>query len=393
MFIKRAITSTIKAGINQVPVLAIIGPRQSGKSTLAREIFKNYIYLDMQDASLFDFANNDPKGFLNNYKNDNGIIIDEAQYAPKLFSQIKVEADKDPRPGYFILSGSQNFLLHERISESLAGRAYFYKLLPLSIKELKDSHLLFDNPQEQIFKGFYPRVYQPTINEKDYYANYISTYVERDIRTIRNIENIISFKKFIQLCALRIGTLLNITALATDCNITTNTARSWLSLLEASFILFLLPSYQDNLRKRITKSPKLYFYDVGLASHLMGFSMKTITSDRSVYGALFENMIIVDLVKNFYAHNIPFNVSFFRDSNQNEVDLIIESGNRVLPIEIKATETIQSSFFKILHWFNQEIKNDEPPILIYGGNQNQIRTNSKVIAWHNTEYIAKELQI
>lgn len=198
-------------------------------------------------AEVYDFANTDPKGFLYAYKNNYGIIIDEAQYAPQLFAQIKVYVDQHPQAGYFVLSGSQNFLLHEKISESLAGRVYLYTLLPLSIQELQQVSLNAASPQEQIFKGFYPRVYQKSVIAADYYDNYIVTYIERDIRTIRNIDNILTFQKFIHLCALRIGTTLNITDLATSCGISQNTVKQWMSLLETSFILFLLPPYYNNL--------------------------------------------------------------------------------------------------------------------------------------------------
>ncbi|MDR3647404.1 MAG: ATP-binding protein [Candidatus Babeliales bacterium] len=387
MFIKRDISKIILAGAKQIPVIAIIGPRQSGKSSLAKELFKKHTYLDMQDAELFEFANNDPKGFLNTYKNEHGIIIDEAQYAPKLFAQIKVEADKNPQPGYFILSGSQNFLLHEKISESLAGRVYFYTLLPLSIHELKNAGLLNDNIEEQIFKGFYPRVYQKQINTEEYYQNYISTYVERDIRTIRNIDNILIFKKFMQLCALRVGTTINFTDLAQNCGISQSTAKNWLALLETSFVLFLLPSYHDNLGKRITKSPKLYFYDVGLASALMGFDKELIATKRNIYGALFENMVIVDFMKNFNAQGLRPTLTFFRDSNQSEVDLIIEIKGKIVPIEIKASETMNDKFFNTITWFQEQTKNDQKPIVVYGGNQNQTRTKGRVISWNDLNEI------
>lgn len=393
MFIKRQLESVIKKGAKQIPIIALIGPRQSGKSTLAKELFKNHTYLDMQDAELFDFATNDPKGFLNTYKNEHGIIIDEAQYAPQLFPQIKVEADKNPLPGYFILSGSQNFLLHEKISESLAGRVYFYNLLPFSIAELTHAHLLLKDIEDQIFKGFYPRVYQPEINAREYYENYISTYVERDIRTIRNIDNILIFRKFMQLCALRIGNTLNITDLAGKCGIAESTARSWLALLETSFILFLLPSYQDNLGKRLTKSPKLFFYDVGLAAALMGLSKEAIIRERIMYGALFENMVIVDLIKSFNSHNMRPNLTFLRDSNQNEIDLIIELGNTVIPVEIKASQTMSSSFFDTLTWFQEQTNNKEEPIVVYGGDQNQTRTKGKVISWHKLDALVKSMYV
>jgi predicted AAA+ superfamily ATPase len=390
MFIKRDLEKTIKSGASQVPVVAIIGPRQSGKSTLAKEMFKNHTYLDMQDAELFQFANTDPKGFLKSYKNEHGIIIDEAQYAPSLFGQIKVEADKDPRPGYFVLSGSQNFLLHEKISESLAGRVYFYTLLPFSIKELQRAQLLIEKPEDQIFKGFYPRVYQPKINASEYYENYISTYVERDIRTIRNIDNILNFKKFMQLCALRVGAMVNFTDLAANCGITVATAKSWLSLLETSFILFQLPSYHDNLGKRITKSPKLYFYDVGLAAALMNVNEETIIKNRSIYGALFENMIIVDIMKSFDAQGKRPMLTFFRDSNQTEIDLIIESAGKTIPVEIKSSATMDNRFFDTLEWFNEQIKNDHDPVVIYSGDQSQTRTKGKVIAWTHVDSLSKK---
>lgn len=390
MYIKRQLEAAIKNGAKQVPIIAIIGPRQSGKSTLAKEIFKNHAYLDMQDAELLDFATSDPKGFLNTYKNEHGIIIDEAQYAPMLFPQIKVEADKNPQPGYFVLSGSQNFLLHEKINESLAGRVYFYNLLPLSIAELADVDLLLKDTDDQIFKGFYPRVYQPKMNAQEYYQNYISTYVERDIRTIKNIDNILNFKKFMQLCAVRIGSTLNICEIAGKCGITDATARSWLGLLETSFILFLLPSYHDNLGKRITKSPKLFFYDVGLAAALMGFTKETIIKDRMIYGALFENMVIVDIMKNLNAQNVRPNLSFLRDSNQKEVDLIIELGGKTTPVEIKASQTMDSSFFDTLNWFQEQTKSEEP-VVVYGGDKNEKRSKGRVIAWDKLGALVKAL--
>lgn len=381
MFIERDLTQIIMSGVKQSPIVAIIGPRQSGKSTLIKKMFSDYVYLDMQDAEIFDFANKDPKGFLNSYKNKTGVIIDEAQYAPNLFSQLKVEVDKNPRPGYYILSGSQNFLLHEKISESLAGRVYFYKLLPLSIKELTSANLLCNRVEDQLYKGFYPRIYQPQINSHEYYENYISTYVERDIRSIRNIDNILIFKKFMQLCALRIGTTLNFADLAANCGISINTAKSWLALLETSFILFLLPSYHDNLGKRITKSPKLYFYDVGLASTLMGVNQETIVKQRTLYGALFENMVIVDLIKNFNAQGLHHALTFFRDSNQNEIDLIVELGTKTILMEIKASETMSSKFFDTIAWFQGQTNNTGEAVIVYGGNQTQTRSQGKVVSW------------
>lgn len=391
MFIPRSLTPLIKKGATQVPVVAIVGPRQSGKSTLAREIFKSHTYLDMQDATLLEFATTDPKGFLRTYANEHGIIIDEAQYAPQLFAQIKVEADILGRPGYFVLSGSQNFLLHEKISESLAGRVYFYHLLPFSIAELSQVDLLSDNAAAQIIKGFYPRVYQSPVDAHEYYANYIVTYVERDIRMIRNVESLTLFKKFMQLCALRVGQLLNMTDIARDCGISVSTARSWLSLLETSFIVFQLTPYHNNLNKRLIKSPKLYFYDVGLAAALMDFDETALQRNRTVYGGLFENMVIVDLMKSIGARGLRPAYSFLRDSNQNEIDLIIEHAGRVMPIEIKASETMHKSFFETLHWFKDTEKRSSDPIVIYGGREGQMRSQGSVVVWNQIEKIAKKL--
>jgi len=389
MFINRDIATSIQSGAKQSPVIAIIGPRQSGKSTLAKELFKDHLYLDMQDAELSAFAQSDPKGFLKSYENEHGIIIDEAQYAPKLFPQIKVEADKRPQPGYFILSGSQNFLLHEKISESLAGRVYFYTLLPLSIKELTQADIIVDSPESQIFKGFYPRVYKQHINAHEYYENYILTYVERDIRTIKKIDDLLVFQQFMKLCAVRIGATINFTELASSCGINVATAKNWLSLLETSFVLFLLPSYHNNLGKRLTKSPKLYFYDVGLATTLMGIDKTVLTKNRTLYGALFENMVIVDCIKNAHAQGLRPTFTFMRDSNQNEIDLIIELGGTITPVEIKASETMNDHFFETPSWFIKETKSDATPIVVYGGERVQKRSQGSVIPWTQVEALLK----
>lgn len=387
MFIKRDIENSILNGAKQVPVVAVVGPRQSGKSTLVRELFPNHTFLDMQDAELHKHATDDPKEFLSAYANDHGIIIDEAQYVPHLFSQIKVEADRNPQPGYFILSGSQNFLLHTQINESLAGRVYFYILLPLSMHELESQKLLLPNVKDQIIRGFYPRVFKPLIDPKEYYVNYIATYVERDIRTLRNIENIIAFQNFIKICALRIGCTLNYTDLANDAGISVATAKNWLSLLHASYILFLLPAYYNNLNKRITKSPKLYFYDVGLACSLMAIDKAALIKQRLLYGAVFENLVICDLIKNLNADNTRYILTFYRDENKKEIDLILETSGKTIPIEIKSSESVHSEFFDTAIWFNEEIKNDQEPIVIYGGDQMQKRTKGKAYTWKQVEKI------
>ncbi len=384
MYIKRDITDSVLAGAKDSPVVSVIGPRQSGKSTLCRHIFPKHNYVDMQEPDVLQFALSDPKGFLRANTNEHGIIIDEAQYAPILFDQIKVEVDKDRhKMGKYILSGSQNFLLIEKITESLAGRVYIYKLLPLSIKELKDNNFLLDSSESQIVKGFYPNLYTYAQLVEKFYESYFYTYVERDIRSLRNIENLSTFKKFIQLCIARIGQPLNISSLASEAGITTVTAKAWLSILEASFILFLMPSFHNNLSKRAVKSPKIYFYDVGLAANIAGLSLEFLKTRREILGQFFENMIIVDLIKECNNRDIQNQFSFFRDTNLKEVDLIIETPGVKTLVEIKASMTIQSQFFDNLNWLKEELKLENNGALIYAGDQSQKRTHNSVFSWNN----------
>lgn len=384
MYIKRDISKAVLDGSKESPVISIVGPRQSGKSTLCKELFPKHNYVDMQDSNNLNFALSDPKGFLQDKINEHGIIIDEVQYAPNLFSQIKVEVDKNRSlMGKYILSGSQNFLLHEKISESLAGRVYIYKLLPLSIKELKDNNLILDSIEKQITKGFYPELYSNKSMVSKFYESYFSTYVERDVRSLRNIENLIVFQRFIQLCIARIGQPLNLASLASDASISVITAKAWLSILESSFILFLLPSYHNNLSKRVIKSPKIYFYDTGLATNIAGITSEMLKDRRDLLGQLFENMVIVDLIKQCLNNGTQHNFYFFRDTNLREVDIIIDLPNRRIPIEIKASMTIQSSFFETLNWLHKELHIKEKSILVYTGKEEQKRTNVDILNWNN----------
>lgn len=384
MFIKRDLADKIIEGSKDVPVVAVVGPRQSGKSTLCKNIFPHHKYVDMQDPDNLRFALEDPKGFLKSNLNEYGIIIDEAQYAPILFDQIKVEVDKDrSKNGRYILSGSQNFLLNEKITESLAGRVYIYKLLPLSINELKNSGLILESYIEQIYKGFYPNLYSYSQLIDKFYESYFYTYVERDVRTLRNVENLSTFNKFIQLCALRIGQPLNVTSLASEIGITVITAKAWLSILQASFILFQVPSYHNNLSKRIIKSPKIYFYDVGLATHIADISLNMLNERRELLGQFFENMLIVDLLKHSINNDKSYKFSFFRDTNFNEIDLIIEAKGFRVPVEIKSSMTISSKFFENISKISKELQLESMGYLIYGGLSEQKRTNSaSVVPWN-----------
>jgi predicted AAA+ superfamily ATPase len=385
MYIKRSISELILAGSQDSPVISIVGPRQSGKSTLSKQLFPHHAYVDMQEPSVLEFALSDPKGFLQTYTNEYGIIIDEAQYAPILFDQIKVEVDRNKDAmGRYILTGSQHFLLSEKITESLAGRVYLYKLLPLSFKELADVNRIEPTIEQQIIKGFYPNLYDKQKIVHTFYESYFYTYVERDVRSLRNIGSIGLFKKFIQLCIARIGQPLNFTSLANETGISIITVRAWLSLLEASFIIYLLPSFHTNLSKRIVKSPKLYFYDTGLAADIAGITFEMLKERRDLVGSLFENMIITDIMKECINQGLHHQLFFFRDNNLKEIDLIIDLPGTHIPVEIKASMTLQSSFFDSINWLSEELKLKNKNILIYGGNQIQHRTTTTVLPWNKT---------
>lgn len=343
MLIERKITSHINKMLQKFPIVSITGPRQSGKTTLLREFFSEYKYFNLERLDLREMILSDPIGFLNSAGEK--VIFDEAQNLPELFSYIQVISDERNTNGQYIFSGSQSFLLNERISQSLAGRVNINHLLPFELSELKDysdNHYL-----EFIFRGFYPRIYQQQINPQDFYPSYLQTYVERDIRTLKAIENLNTFTKFLNICAGRVGQVINLTSLANDTGISVNTAKSWLSLLEASFIIFLLKPYYNNFNKRIIKSPKLYFYDTGVVCSLLRIPDKLSLRNYPLYGALFENLIISDIAKQFYHTGKRPNIFYYKESNGKEIDCIIEiSSNEIIAIEIKGGETFSKDYIK-----------------------------------------------
>jgi predicted AAA+ superfamily ATPase len=293
--INREIASIIIKLRRQFPVITLTGPRQSGKTTLLKSIYTDFPYVSLEDIDIRKNAINDPRGFLTNFPH--GAVLDEVQRAPEIFSYLQgiVDSNKDI---HFVLSGSQNFLLLQNITQSLAGRAAILKLLPFSISELHAEKIVFENYEEIIFKGLYPGLYDRDIEPNYFYPSYISTYIERDVRQIKNIENLNSFSNFLRLCAGRTGQIINLNSLAVDAGISPNTAKSWLSILEASFIIYYLQPYYKNFNKRITKSPKLYFYDTGLACSLLGIDSVEQVKTYHSKGTLYENIIITELVKN-----------------------------------------------------------------------------------------------
>ncbi len=378
--IQRELSQLLRDMASKMPIISITGPRQSGKTTLARLTFPDYAYVNLENPDTLEAAVSDPRLFLSQFQS--GVIIDEAQRYPDLFSYIQTASDEANRPGKYILTGSQNFLLLEKISQSLAGRVFMTHLLPLSIAELRASGQAIDNFEKSIFQGFYPRLHDADIHPTLFYPSYIQTYVERDVRQVVNVGNLYQFQRFMRLAAGRIGQLLNYSHIANELGVDLKTVKSWFSILESSFITFVLRPHFQNFSKRILKTPKLYFYDTGLACSLLGIRNERELATHWARGALFENLVVSDLMKYHYNRAIVPPLYYWRDSTGNEVDCLIDSGLQVKSIEIKSSSTISSDFFKGLDYYGK-LNAQAVPYLIYGGLTPQVRKEGKVIAWNN----------
>jgi len=359
------------------PVVTITGPRQSGKTTLARATFADKPYANLENPVTRQFAQEDPLAFLNQYPE--GAVIDEIQRVPDLLSYIQVIVDEKRRNSLFVLTGSQQFELMREISQSLAGRTALLKLLPLSIPEL--AARFSPGIDAMLFKGFYPRIYDQDIGPAQAYGDYFETYVERDLRQLINVKNLSVFQRFVRLCAGRCGQLLNLNSLANDTGISQSTAREWMTVLEASYIVFLLQPFHANIGKRLIKSPKIYFYDVGLASWLCGIEEEKQIATHPLRGNLFENMAIMEALKYRYNQGKRNNIYFYRDSNGNEIDLLYVKGHDMLPIEIKSGQTVTSSYFSSLKKFYALFPDHLPwpGFLLYGGETEQPRQDFNVM--------------
>jgi predicted AAA+ superfamily ATPase len=318
--IERAISETILDKTAKFSVVTLTGPRQSGKSTLLKSCFADYKYISLEDPDVRQLAENDPRGFLKDCGTKS--IIDEAQRVPDLFSYLQTIVDSRDECGQFILSGSHNFLLMESISQSLAGRTSILKLFPFSTAELQVADKLPNDLDEILLKGCYPRLYDKKITAKEYFTSYLQTYVERDVRLLRNITNMAAFKRFLKLCAANVGSILNVASLAKDAGISVITANSWISILEASFILLRLPPYYKNFSKRVIKSPKIYFCDTGLLCNLLNIFNREQLHKSGLRGAIFENFVVVEYMKKALFKGEEPQLYFWRDTNQNEVDLL-----------------------------------------------------------------------
>ena len=373
--IPRTAEDHLKRVAGQYPVVTITGPRQSGKTTLCRKVFNEKKYISLENPDTRQFATEDPRGFLANLKN--GAILDEIQQTPELLSYIQTIVDEDQSKGLFILTGSQQFEVSNAINQSLAGRTAILKLLPFSIEELHPYGSDF-SVDKLLLTGFYPRIWNEGLDPVEALASYLETYVERDIRQLINIKDLNLFQRFIVLCAGRVSQLLNVNGLAADTGISHQTARNWLTLLEASFIVFRLTPFFTNIGKRLVKSPKLYFYDVGLAGHLLGLENELHVSRDPLRGNLFENMVIMEALKYRFHRGKRANLNFYRDSNGNEVDLLLPLGPDLYPIEIKAGMTINKGYFKGLEHIAKIFPLPKGKALIYGGKERQLRSHTSI---------------
>lgn len=344
--IKRAIEPELHHLLREYPIVTLLGPRQAGKTTLARQALPDYDYVNLEQPEIRQFAEEDPKAFLAQFTGN--VILDEIQRQPELLSYLQVSVDADPRNGRFVLTGSHQLALREAIGQSLAGRTALLHLLPLSIAELNQNDPGSRKAEEYIYQGFLPRVHDQRQRPTPAYSNYYQTYVERDVRQLINLKDAAQFEKFIKLLAGRVGQLMDHTSLAGDVGVSSNTIKHWLSILEASFVVYKLPPYFDNFGKRVIKSPKYYFTDTGLLSFLLGIESAAQVARDPLLGHLFENMVVMDFAKNLYNQGKLANLYFYRDSNGLEVDLLFQQSRNLIPMEIKSSTTYKPELLKSL---------------------------------------------
>ena len=392
---KRTLSGKLSALAKKFPVVSIMGPRQSGKTTLSKKVFEDHDYVSLEEPDEREFALADPKGFLRRFSG--GVILDEVQRAPNLLSYIQGIVDRENIPGRFILTGSQQFHVMEKISQTLAGRTAIVYLLPLSLNELlgqptPDPYEIDILPDKKkrppfslediLYKGLYPRIHDRGLEPHEWLSAYYRTYVERDVRDVANIGNLDAFQRFVRLCACRTGQLLNLSSLASDCGISHTTARHWVSILQAGFIIQLLPPHHENFSKRIIKSPKIYFLDTGLLCYLLRIRETEDIPVHPLKGAIFENFVFSEIYKAFAHRGELPPLYFWRDRTGHEVDIVIDTGKRLVPVEIKSAETIDSSFFDGLRYYiSLGIPVSKTGVLVHGGDALYQRENFTVRPW------------
>ena len=374
--IEREITSCLKELFKQYPFVTVTGPRQSGKTTLCRAAFPHLAYVNLEAPDEREFAETDPRRFL--ARLGDGAVLDEIQRVPALLSYLQVLADEAGRNGLFVLTGSGQFQLTGAVGQSLAGRTALLRLLPFSLAERRRAGVSGE-VDDILYSGFYPRIHDQGLEPRQALGDYFETYVERDVRRIGEIRNLSSFRRFVRLCAGRVGGIVNLSALAADAGVSHTTARQWLTILEASYIVFLLPPFFANVRKRLVKSPKLYFHDVGLASHLIGVEHAGQLGTHPLRGALFENAVVAEVLKHRFNRGRRSNLSFFRDVRGLECDLLYENGDGVGAIEIKSGATLASGWFEAFRRVEKALPRIMGRAVVYGGAKRQSRRDGEAI--------------
>ena len=374
--IEREITPRLTTLFRQYPFVTVTGPRQSGKTTLCRAAFPDLAYANLEAPDQRDFAESDPRGFLSQL--GEGAIIDEVQHVPALLSYLQVLADERGENGLFVLTGSEQFRLSDAINQSLAGRTALLRLLPFSLAERQQTGAS-EEIDDILYSGFYPRILDQGLDPWQALGDYFETYVERDVRRLGGIRNLSSFRRFVRLCAGRVGQLVNLSSLGSDVGVSHTTAREWLTVLETSYIVFQMQPFHANIRKRLVKSPKMYFYDVGLASYLMGIENARQIATHPLRGALFENAVVAEALKHRFNQGRQPNLSFFRDSGGLECDIFYQTGDGIAAIEVKSGSTISSDYFRSLNRVAGLIPEISAKAVIYGGTSPQSRSDCEVL--------------
>ena len=363
--IPRHIEQELRQLITEYPVVTILGARQSGKTTLARELLDDWDYSNLEAPEIRQLAEDDPKAFLAQFPGR--VILDEIQRVPALLSYIQVIVDESPQNGRFVLTGSHQLALREAITQSLAGRTSILNLYPFSIAELRDAGIVFNTPWDYIYQGFLPRIYDQNQRPTQAYSNYYQTYVERDVRQLINLRDLSVFEKFIKLLAGRVGQLMDYSSLANDVGVSATAIRQWLSILEASFVVFKLSPYYENFGKRVVKSPKYFFTDTGLLAFLLGIEKSDQVARDPLIGQMFENLVVIECLKIRANQGKPPNLYFFRDSNGNEVDVLFESERDLVAIEVKSSATYRQELLKGLKRLRGLTTNVKQSYLVYSG--------------------------